>query len=104
MSFSIIIPAFNEENYLSRTLDHINQAVVYLKDKVDRTVEIIVVDNNSTDQTASLARALWRISQAASDPACAGGSADADYQSVCLSLRLYLERTRHRPPHCSTQR
>src|SRR5215813_9175769 len=36
MSFSIIIPAFNEE---------------------DRSIEVIVVDNNSDDQTATLARA-----------------------------------------------
>jgi len=57
MSFSIIIPAFNEENYLARTLDHINQAASYLRGKEDRSVEVIVVDNNSDDQTANLARA-----------------------------------------------
>jgi glycosyltransferase involved in cell wall biosynthesis len=57
MSFSIIIPAFNEENHLARTLDHINQAVVYLRDKEDQSIEVIVVDNNSEDQTASVARA-----------------------------------------------
>lgn len=132
MSFSIIIPAFNEENYLTRTLDHINQAVVYLRDKEDRSIEVIVVDNNSTDRTAGLARAsgatvlsefdhniskvrntgakaangdilvfidadtlipenlLWRISQAISDPACAGGLADIDYQPARFSLKLYL--------------
>src|SRR5262249_8674790 len=57
MSFSIIVPAFNEENYLASTLNHINQAVIYLRDKEDRSIEIIVVDNNSDDQTANLARA-----------------------------------------------
>ncbi|HUK83175.1 MAG TPA: glycosyltransferase [Verrucomicrobiae bacterium] len=133
MSFSIIIPAFNEENYLVRTLDHINQAAAYLRDKEDQSIEIIVVDNNSTDQTACVARdlgatvlsefehnisrvrntgaraangdilifvdadtlvpenLLWRISQAMSDPACAGGSVDTDYQPVRFSLKVYLQ-------------
>lgn len=61
MSLSIVIPAFNEENYLARTLDHINRAVAYLRDREDRSVEIIVVDNNSADRTASFARVSGAI-------------------------------------------
>jgi len=67
MSFSIIIPAFNEENYLARTLAHINQSIVYLRDKEDRSIEVIVVDNNSDDQTATLARASGAIVLSESD-------------------------------------
>ena len=51
-SFSIIIPAYNEEKYLPRTLTSARDAV----DKVESTGEIIVVDNNSTDRTAEIAR------------------------------------------------
>ena len=44
-SISLIIPAYNEENYLPACLDAIMQNVA------DKTLEIIVVDNNSTDGT-----------------------------------------------------
>lgn len=48
-SISIVIPAYNEENHLKTCLDAIqNQSV-----KPD---EVIVVDNNSTDHTARVAR------------------------------------------------
>ena len=52
VTFSIIIPAYNEEKYLPRTLTSAIEAV----DKVESTGEIIVVDNNSTDATAEIAR------------------------------------------------
>jgi glycosyltransferase involved in cell wall biosynthesis len=50
MRLSIIIPAYNEENYLPATLDAIN--AVKPKD-----VEVIVVDNASTDSTRHIAEA-----------------------------------------------
>jgi len=52
ISFSVIIPAYNEEKYLPQTLTSAIEAV----DKVESTGEIIVVDNNSTDNTAEIAR------------------------------------------------
>jgi glycosyltransferase involved in cell wall biosynthesis len=52
LDYSIIIPAYNEEEYLPQTLqsliESINQ-ISYLKG------EIIVTDNNSTDSTAAIA-------------------------------------------------
>jgi cellulose synthase/poly-beta-1,6-N-acetylglucosamine synthase-like glycosyltransferase len=51
--YSIIIPAFNEAAYLSSTLVSVKNAQ---KSFAKRTGEIIVVDNNSTDQTAEIAR------------------------------------------------
>lgn len=49
MTISVIIPAYNEEKYLPRTLDSLA--------KLDRKPdEIIVVDGDSTDKTASVAR------------------------------------------------
>jgi len=56
MSFSIIIPAFNEEKYLARTLDCIYRAKEFLKDRDARAVELLVIDNNSTDRTVDVAR------------------------------------------------
>ncbi|MBN1491675.1 MAG: glycosyltransferase [Phycisphaerae bacterium] len=50
---SHIIPAHNEERYLPRTLASVRRAV----EAFDGRVEVIVVDNASTDATADLARA-----------------------------------------------
>ncbi len=48
MRLSIIIPAYNEEDYLPATLDAINAAIT-------RDAEVIVVDNVSTDGTREIA-------------------------------------------------
>lgn len=50
--FSIIIPAYNEERLLPRTLYHLHKAMQSL----EFSGEVIVVDNNSTDETAKIAR------------------------------------------------
>ena len=49
---SIVIPAFNEEHRLPKTLDRV---VAYLQTKAVRS-EIIVVDDGSTDATARVVR------------------------------------------------
>jgi glycosyltransferase involved in cell wall biosynthesis len=50
---SVVIPAYNEASRLPRTLEHIARFAV----TQSYTVEVIVVDNNSTDGTAEVARA-----------------------------------------------
>jgi len=50
---SFIVPAHNEEHYLSRTLQAIHGAASAL----NRTYEVIVVDDSSTDDTPRIARA-----------------------------------------------
>jgi glycosyltransferase involved in cell wall biosynthesis len=50
--YSIIIPAYNEEKWLTRTLPYLRIAM----DTLDVSGEVIVVDNNSTDGTARIAR------------------------------------------------
>lgn len=50
--YSIIVPAFNEEAWLDKSLPAIHQAM----DSVGQSGELIVVDNNSTDATADVAR------------------------------------------------
>ena len=58
MKLSIIIPAFNEAGYLPSTLDSIQRASAHLRGRADVDVEVIVVDNNSTDETAAVAEAM----------------------------------------------
>ncbi len=49
LTLSIIIPVFNEKDYLEECLDSIASQTV-------RPKEVIVVDNNSTDQSADIAK------------------------------------------------
>lgn len=55
MHLSIVIPAFNEERLIARCLQSISASLV-ANFTPGFTSEIIVVDNNSTDNTANLAR------------------------------------------------
>jgi glycosyltransferase involved in cell wall biosynthesis len=56
MKLSVIIPAYNEEKLLPGCLANA-RAALRTNAQNDWTYEVIVVDNNSTDRTASLARA-----------------------------------------------
>lgn len=53
---SVIVPAHNEEAWLPATLDSIRAAADHVRAQCGAGVETIVVDNNSTDQTAAVAR------------------------------------------------
>jgi glycosyltransferase involved in cell wall biosynthesis len=50
--YSIVVPAFNEEELLPRTLERLREAMA----TVPLAGEIVVCDNNSTDRTAAVAR------------------------------------------------
>ncbi len=56
MNCSFIIPAYNEEAYLPKTIESLRQSI--LQSGIIETGEIIVVDNDSTDQTAEIAKEL----------------------------------------------
>jgi len=56
MRFSVIIPAYNEAEYLPRLLDSIEVAKSNYSGGPE-TVEVIVADNGSTDSTAAVAAA-----------------------------------------------
>ncbi len=58
MDISIIIPAYNEKEYLGATIDSILKAVKCLVELRNADFEVIVVDNNSSDGTAEVARAM----------------------------------------------
>ncbi len=53
-SLSIVIPAFNEEQYIAETIKNITHVA---KDSLD-DFEIIVIDDGSTDATVEIVRAL----------------------------------------------
>jgi len=55
-SMSVIIPAFNEAGYIPETLDRLGAAEQHFKAISDAAVQILVVDNASTDRTAELAQ------------------------------------------------
>ncbi len=50
--YSIVIPAFNEESLIAETLRSVSSAMA----RVSPRGEVIVVDNNSSDNTAEIAR------------------------------------------------
>ena len=47
---SVVVPAFNEENYLRRCLEALRNQ------NYKNNFEIVVVDNNSTDKTSQIAK------------------------------------------------
>lgn len=56
MKISVIIPAYNEERLLERSLREIQHAIAVFGDRGWKT-ELIVCDNNSSDRTAEIAQA-----------------------------------------------
>jgi len=52
MKISIIIPAYNEEKYIGKTLESINN----LEKKAGWEIEVIVVNGDSTDKTVEVAK------------------------------------------------
>lgn len=52
LSISLVIPAYNEERYLGRLLDSVEEA----RQHYPGEIEVIVVDNQSTDRTGEVAR------------------------------------------------
>ena len=56
MNLTVIVPAFNESAYLPAMLDAIESAATHVRARSGVEVDTIVVDNNSTDDTAAVAR------------------------------------------------
>jgi glycosyltransferase involved in cell wall biosynthesis len=57
-SISVIIPAFDEERCLPATLQAVENSALLLRSRAGVITEVIVVDNNSADATAEVARSL----------------------------------------------
>src|SRR5208283_812877 len=84
MKISIIVPAFNEEQFLGKTLAQIKVAASALANTGWGT-ELIVCDNNSTDRTAEIARAAGAtvvfepVNQIARARNCGAAAATGDW-------------------------
>ena len=55
-TISLVIPAYNEEKYITPTLETVTAARRRFEQATGGQVEVIVVDNASTDRTAEIAR------------------------------------------------
>jgi glycosyltransferase involved in cell wall biosynthesis len=84
MKISIVVPAFNEELLLARTLENLNSASAVFA-RMGWQTEIIVCDNNSTDGTAAIARAAGAsvvfepVNQIARARNCGAAAANGDW-------------------------
>jgi len=56
MNISLIIPAYNEEALIEKTILSVLEAKKYLQKHAQADMEIIVVDNDSTDQTVEIVK------------------------------------------------
>jgi glycosyltransferase involved in cell wall biosynthesis len=85
--FSLIIPAWNEQAYLPRLLDTVDEARRTYTGGAE-AIEVIVTDNDSTDRTAEIARDRGcRIAHVERRRiACArnGGAAEARGEVLCF--------------------
>ena len=57
MKILVVVPAYNESAYIGETLSRLNSAKEYVEGASEATVEIIVVDNDSSDGTGEIAQA-----------------------------------------------
>ncbi len=57
MRYALIIPAWNEAEFLGKTLESVTATIAELEARTSHHGNLIVVDNNSTDATATIAAA-----------------------------------------------
>jgi glycosyltransferase involved in cell wall biosynthesis len=85
--FSLIIPAWNEQGYLPRLLDSVDEARRAYGGGAE-AIEIVVADNASTDRTAEIARArgcrVAHVERRRIAAARNGGAAAARGEILCF--------------------
>jgi glycosyltransferase involved in cell wall biosynthesis len=85
--YSVIVPAFNEADYLPRLLDSIDAARKRFAGGAD-AIEVVVADNASTDATAAIAAArgcrVVSVAQRCIAAARNGGAAVARGEVLCF--------------------
>lgn len=97
LSISVVIPAYNEEKLLPRTLKALDKAVATYEAADLRSAEVIVVDNASTDQTAAAAAAAG--ARVISEPTPGIGAArNAGARAANAPRLLFLDADTIAPP------
>ena len=85
--FSLVIPAYNEANWLPALLDTVDAARAQYRDG-SNAIEVIVANNASTDETATIAEArgcrVAQIEKRAIAAARNGGAAIARGEVICF--------------------
>ena len=61
VNLTVVVPAFNKTAYLPATLDAIEAAAAHVHARFGVQVDTVVVDNNSTDDTAAVARSKGAV-------------------------------------------
>jgi len=84
-TLSIVIPAFNEEKALRYTLPKNIQSVAGL------SAEIIVVDNNSTDQTAQVAQSFDNVTVVHEGKKGTNAARQAGYKAASGDLIIFVD-------------
>lgn len=57
VNLSVIVCCYNSEHFLKETLAHLANQVI----NKDFSYEVVLVDNNSTDQTSKVAKEIWEM-------------------------------------------
>ena len=87
MKFSVVIPAYNEEEFLPRLIESIEVARANFAGERDQ-VEVIVADNNSNDRTAAVAAEhgarVVRVAKRRIAAARNGGARAASGEILCF--------------------
>ena len=85
--FSLVIPAYNEANWLPALLDTVNAARAQYRGGAD-AIEVIVANNVSTDETVAIAEArgcrVAHVEKRAIAAARNGGAATSQGEVICF--------------------